>query len=801
LTEEPTGPTAPTSRAVFISYASEDIVAAERLCTALRARGVEVWFDQSSLRGGDAWDESIRTQIRTCALFVPVISANAHARVEGYFRFEWKLAIDRSHLIASDQSFLLPVVIDATGQTDQRIPERFREIHWSRAPDGEPSPALVDHVARMLSSEPSHEVARTSPVGHSLQRDVSESTKRNSYTKGLLAAATIVALLAAIYVGVQMITQSRRAVNVPADVPAAETNVKSSGRSSALKPRIAVLPFDNLSPDPSNAFFTDGVHEEILTTLANRASGLEVISRTTMNSYKGRSVAVQTLARELDCNYILEGSVRREGREIRLTLQLIDARNDSHLWAQDYDRKLENTMALESEIAAAVAAQLSLRFADTLPAATSTSNPLAYDLYLKARATEANARQDDSVEGYHSAERLLDRAIEIDPNFVRARLQRMALHLRLFLYNYASADDMLALAHRDLDATRRLAPSDPTVTGWSAVLAFAEMNYASALELFDSAEAAGLADPELLDWKHILLYSMGKYPAAVALSQRLADLDPKNEDAQVRWWYMLISMHEYREALALADTGIIRGQAAEAWKVNRATVLFYGGGNLEPRKASFAPTLTEPWRTAQDLQDNISNAFFELFLEHRFKDLRTLIDQVPQVEDWNCRYIDWTVYRIGLTPVADTRGWADLLLGDREATRHDGQRILDYLQRHPDTKWSRWFHLMLRADAQLFLGDGRAANRTAAEAVALTRLTPDVSDQMNAYVWSTHILAWTDAKQDAVKRLVELSTSVPGLWPGEITGNPIFSMPLAQLDGYKELSERLSAQMRGLQLK
>jgi TolB-like protein len=795
------GPTATTSQAVFISYASEDIAAAERLCAALRARDVEVWFDRSSLRGGDTWDASIRAQIRTCALFVPVISANAHARIEGYFRFEWKLAIDRSHLIAPDQSFLLPVVIDGTDQTDQRIPERLREIHWSRAPDGEPLPAFVDHVVRLLSSETSHESARVSLGGHSLKRDVSESTKINSNTKRLIVAATIVALLAAIYFGVQMITQSRRAVNAPADVWAADANVKSSGRSSALKPRIAVLPFDNLSPDPSNAFFTDGVHEEILTTLANRASGLEVISRTTMNSYKGRSVAVQTLARELDCNYVLEGSVRREGRDIRLTLQLIDARNDSHLWAQDYDRQLDNTMALESEIAAAVAAQLSLRFADAMPAVTSTSNPLAYDLYLKARASEANARRVDSVEGYHSAEQLLDRAIQIDPNFVRARLQRMELHVRLFLYNYASADDMLPLAHRDLDATRRLAPSDPTVTGWTAVLAYAEMNYQSALELFDSAEAAGLADPELLDWKHILLYSMGKYPAAVALSRRLADLDPKNESAQFRWWYMLMEMHEYREALALAETGIVRGQAPETWQENRATALFYGGGNLEPRRAFYAAVLAKPWRTAQDLQDNIGDAFSQLFLEHRFQDLRTLIDGVPQVEDWNCGYIDWTVYRIGMTPVADTRGWADLLIGDRESMRRDGQRILDYLQRHPDTKWSRWFHLMLRADAQLFLGDGSAANRTAAEAVALTRSTADVSDQMNAYVWSTHILAWTDAKHDAVKRLVELSTSVPGLWPGEITGNPIFSTPLAQVDGYKELSERLSTQMRALQLK
>src|SRR5689334_5216742 len=102
----------PPPKAVFLSYASQDAEAVGRICTALREAGIEVWFDKSELRGGDAWDRKIRAQIRDCALFVPVISANTQARPEGYFRLEWKLAVDRSHKIADDQPFLLPVVID-----------------------------------------------------------------------------------------------------------------------------------------------------------------------------------------------------------------------------------------------------------------------------------------------------------------------------------------------------------------------------------------------------------------------------------------------------------------------------------------------------------------------------------------------------------------------------------------------------------------------------------------------------------------------------------------------------------------
>jgi hypothetical protein len=125
-----------TSSAVFLSYASQDAAAAQKICVALRTAGIEVWFDQSELRGGDAWDTSIRKQIKTCALFIPVISNTTHERREGYFRLEWKLAVDRCHLMDADMAFLLPVVIDDTRDDDDRVPERFREVQWTRLPGG-----------------------------------------------------------------------------------------------------------------------------------------------------------------------------------------------------------------------------------------------------------------------------------------------------------------------------------------------------------------------------------------------------------------------------------------------------------------------------------------------------------------------------------------------------------------------------------------------------------------------------------------------------------------------------------------
>ena len=135
----------------FVSYASEDAQAAQQVCAALRAAGIEVWLDQSELRGGDSWDAAINRQIKSCALFIPLISANSRARVEGYFRLEWKLAVDRSHLMAAERTFLLPVVIDKTRDADVLVPDKFREVQWTHAPGGELPVAFVERIAHLLA--------------------------------------------------------------------------------------------------------------------------------------------------------------------------------------------------------------------------------------------------------------------------------------------------------------------------------------------------------------------------------------------------------------------------------------------------------------------------------------------------------------------------------------------------------------------------------------------------------------------------------------------------------------------------
>jgi TolB-like protein/Flp pilus assembly protein TadD len=194
---------AESSKAVFLSYASQDAAPAKRICEALRAAGVEVWFDQSELRGGDSWDAKIRKQIKECALFVPIISANTNARPEGYFRLEWKLAVDRSHLLADDHPFLFPVVIDDTADATARVPEKFREVQWTRLNVKDTPETLARRVGKLLDRDaPEEHVERAGGrVG---------PARRAKHPSWLRYAWMVVGLVFAVLYVVRPMWQSKR---------------------------------------------------------------------------------------------------------------------------------------------------------------------------------------------------------------------------------------------------------------------------------------------------------------------------------------------------------------------------------------------------------------------------------------------------------------------------------------------------------------------------------------------------------------------------------------------------------------
>lgn len=145
--------TTPPLPSVFLSYASADRAAARRLRDCLAEAGLEVWLDEEELAGGEAWDAKIRNQIRTCTYFMPIISATTEVRREGYFRREWRLAVERTLDLADDVMFLVPVVIDDTRDAGARVPEKFFSVQWLRVPGGEPTPALRELARRLVRGD------------------------------------------------------------------------------------------------------------------------------------------------------------------------------------------------------------------------------------------------------------------------------------------------------------------------------------------------------------------------------------------------------------------------------------------------------------------------------------------------------------------------------------------------------------------------------------------------------------------------------------------------------------------------
>jgi TolB-like protein len=151
---------------IFLSYASEDREPARSIGDALAELGIDVWLDESALGGGDAWDQKIRRQIRECDYFMPIVSTHTEARPEGYFRREWRLAVERTLDMADDHLFLLPIVIDDTDQARARVPEKFLAVQWLRVPQGRPTPALEALCRRILTGAPEAQPApaKTTPA-------------------------------------------------------------------------------------------------------------------------------------------------------------------------------------------------------------------------------------------------------------------------------------------------------------------------------------------------------------------------------------------------------------------------------------------------------------------------------------------------------------------------------------------------------------------------------------------------------------------------------------------------------------
>ncbi len=508
------------NRAVFLSYASQDADAARRICEALRGAGVEVWFDQSELRGGDAWDQKIRKQIKECALFVPIISANTQARREGYFRLEWRLADQRTHLMSHDTPFVVPVVIDDTRDHDARVPEAFLAVQWTRLTGSDTAAEFARRVRILVGMDEAPPAAATN---NGLPPAAARSARAPRSRRAMIVGAILLLALgtaAATFIWRRPVGSAAATHPPPAD-SAIAVDAKA----------IAILPFESSGSSADSADFAAGIHEEIVTAVG-RVAALKVIGRTSVLPYAdARNRNLREIAALLKVASVVEGTVRRVGNRVKIAVQLVDTRTSRQLWGDSYERELTDVFAIQSAIAREVAARLSATLTAgerALLEQQPTASVAAYELFLQAQRLRTELIATSPLAEWERAVRLTEEAIAADPGFVQALA--LAVQLQTSMYWFPSLDpspQRYELASRALARLRGAGSSAPEVAFAEAYFASqCERNWAESIRQCEKALVGMPNDSHLLLSAGFGYYQLGRYAESAAFTTRAYELNP-----------------------------------------------------------------------------------------------------------------------------------------------------------------------------------------------------------------------------------------------------------------------------------
>jgi TolB-like protein/tetratricopeptide (TPR) repeat protein len=490
-----------------------------------------VWLDQSELRGGDVWDQKIRRQIRECAIFIPIISASSQARLEGYFRLEWRLADQRTHLMAKSRAFLLPVCIDDTLESAAEVPESFLAVQWLRLPAGGSLAELTDRLSALLAGD--------------------------------LSAGS---------------HQSRSG-------PGASSQSVRSGTATPLQVRqktIAVLPFDDLSGKKDQEYFADGIAEEIL-NLMSRVPGLRVIGRTSSFRFRGKSDDLGSIATQLGAGFVVEGSVRQSGSRVRVSARLVDTADGVQRWSNSYERDISDVLTVQEEIAVNLVSALQIEVAPEVittlrapPASTEAYDAFRRGLHEAYRFDQAGAQQ---AVGHFR------RALELDPSFIQpaealactfcllTELQflppsqgweeaRAAANLAIQLdpgspgghivlgniHTYYDWDR--AAAAREINTALQVAPNHPFVLFVAAKERLVEGDWTESLRLVNLAISVDPFEPYLFAMRGILFQRINRTSDAKKDFRRVLEISPAWPRMHSRIAEVLLVEGNFEPALA-----------------------------------------------------------------------------------------------------------------------------------------------------------------------------------------------------------------------------------------------------------
>jgi TolB-like protein/Tfp pilus assembly protein PilF len=563
-------------------------------------------------------------------------------------------------------------------------------------------------------------------------------------------------------------------VGIPAVIftPAMLKLLRSTGgtdtttSSSIPDKSIAVLPFENLSDDKQNAFFADGVQDEVLTDLA-KVADLKVISRTSVAQYKdAASRNLRDIGRALGVAHVLEGSVQRVANKVRVNAQLIDARNDAHLWAQTYTRDLADVFGIQSEIAETIAKQLQAHLSANEKARMEkpvTTDPIAYDLYLRAQQLDDLANDPDAKGSLLQGISLLDEAVRRDPKFLRAYCLMAETHLDLYWEGFDHTDERREMARAALEKAEAIQPDAGEVHWRKALYAYHGFrDYDRALAELKIAMQLLPNEARLYMTAGAIDRRTGRFTEAHANFKRAVELDPRNFVVLLEAASTLQGTRRYGEAKHLYEQALTilpndpfatfqlgfnsfaqTGNPAD-WKEPLDVIA--RSGQQAARSVAF-PLLVCSWfqRDRNEAEkaltlipaEGISNSFDEAF--------------VPRE------------YCVGRT------AW---LFGDKDTAQSAlaaAREIFERTTREQPKYAQAWSYLGL-TDAML----GRC-NEAIREGKRATEILPLNKDAWTGPIWMTYladIYTWCGDKDAALQQLKTVAELPTGISYGELKSSP-----------------------------
>ena len=370
-------------------------------------------------------------------------------------------------------------------------------------------------------------------------------------------------------------TEDRPAEVLPSRLPLAPVPEKS----------IAVLPFQNLSDDRENAFFAEGVHDDILSSLA-RIADLKVISRTSVQQYRSGGGNLREIGKALGVAYVLEGTVRRAGTRVRLNAQLIDARTDAHIWAETFDRELTDLFALQSELAERIVRQLRANLSPSEMAGLQeppTRSLAAYDLYVEARDLFHWSGIGDPQENGEHGLPLLERALVLDSQFALAHYLASRIHGELFWFGYDKSPARIAKAKEAAENALRLRPD---MGEGHLALAFyhyySARDYEAAIRELRLAQRALPNESDVASALGIIERRRGRWEESILHLERARQLDPRNVSTLWNLSETLTYLRRFSEADQVLAEAITVAPEAHLFPIARAELSLRSRGETAP---------------------------------------------------------------------------------------------------------------------------------------------------------------------------------------------------------------------------